>query len=126
MAKPTPNLDLLRRVLRQIDSDPDRWNQYTWGCRAAAPQCGTSYCVGGWACVLAKQSLVWDESQAYHVERDGKHCDIHDVARDLLGLTGLEADTLFDCHNKRGDIEHIAQRIAARAGEPLWPEEARP
>lgn len=91
MTEPTPNLPLLRAVLAQIDAHPERWNQKDYATRG---ECGTAFCVAGWAVHLTHPT-------------------------EELGLSRYEADRLFRSSNSRGEVQYLAEQIAARAGESL-------
>lgn len=115
---PIPNLPLLRRVLRQIDSDPKHYNQKNW---RSNTECGTAYCVGGWACVLSGETIEYSPDGVMSVNGDPLR-PVGPVATELLGLKYDEMPALFFGNNTREDVERVAHQIAARAGEPLWPE----
>jgi hypothetical protein len=114
MTEPTPNLPLLRKVLEQITAAPETWDQSAW---AATTPCGTAMCVAGHAAALT--------GHTFRFESDGKAGDTTDgrlisaVAIEELGLTLYESDELFDSRNGLADLQRIAGRIAARAGEVL-------
>jgi hypothetical protein len=116
--EPRPNLELLRKVLRHIDAHPEEYDQGNFAVRT---ECGTAYCIAGHACVMSGFRFKWHKnmeqsaSLACGVGADPK-------ATELLGLTDGEAEYLFDPENDREGIEDLAMEIAARAGEPLWPE----
>jgi hypothetical protein len=113
--EPKPNLDLLRRVLKQIDEHPETWDQRAWASKGG---CGTAFCVGGWASYLAgyKPKINPGWTTAWETVDDE---EIEDVARRELSLSYEEAFYLFDSKNTRDDLQRIAQSIAARAGETL-------
>jgi hypothetical protein len=113
--EPKPNLDLLRKVLRHIDIDREHWYQLWW---KKETTCGTAYCVGGWGCVLSGRKFAEDDLEYLD---DGT--PVIDCAQELFGLTDNETVDLFHSCNSREDVENVANQIAARAGEPLWPEE---
>lgn len=69
------NKQLLEKVADRIEAEPERWNQAHF---RSVRECGTTYCIGGWACVLS-DSLWQDE----------------EIAKELLGLTRNEADFVF-------------------------------
>lgn len=133
MSEPKPNLPLLRRVLKQIDAEPKRWNQLYWA--TETPNCGTAFCIGGWACELDGQNILFgynesSEAKASFVSSDDEDTDgselIKEAAERILGLNSDESYRLFKPNNFREDVEQIAHEIAARAGEPLWPETEAP
>jgi hypothetical protein len=125
--EPKPNLDLLRRVLRQIDDDPKSWNQSYW---ATKSDCGTAYCFAGWACVLSDNQIDWSRRTVTWSDDvivamsvvDGD--TIGTKAMHALRITQGEAQDLFRQFNTREHLDIECQAIARRAGEPLWPEAA--
>lgn len=126
MPEPKPNLELLRRVLRQIDEHPETWEQSDY---ATKTQCGTRYCVAGHAVAMNGIEMQWrqgDYPDQEYAMRTTSQVEIFCEAQERIGLTDYEADKLFNASNSRADLERIATQIADRAGEPLWPEEATP
>src|SRR5580700_5304492 len=120
--EPRPNLELLRSVLRQIDAQPETWNQE----HIAIPtSCGTAYCVAGWGVILAGHQIRFD-ADGNAILDDDPWASIWVCAVDEFGIDEDEAWGLFYSDNTRDDIERLATEIAARAGEPLWPEDKTP
>lgn len=89
----------------------------------AKVSCGTSGCVAGWATHLAGDKYVIYsgdkdyESDVYYpsyvVTRGGKVKEIEDRAQKLLGLTGNEADVLFDaCPSTSETLDTLDRLIA--------------
>lgn len=109
---PKPNLDLLRRVLQQIDDHPDTWNQ---DCYARKTACGTQFCIAGHAAVMSGFKVKFAEKSDFADNYE----EIPAIAREALGLTGSESNALFCPVYGREDIQRIAHEIAARAGEKL-------
>lgn len=91
MDEPLPNLDLLDRVIRQIKAEPERWNQHWW-VNWQGPGGVSRHCIGGWAIVLSGLKFDMDDT-ADEESVDGRNPT--DVATELLGLTGIEASSLF-------------------------------
>jgi hypothetical protein len=104
---PTPNLQLIRRVLNHIDTHPETWTQSRWYERTP---CGTAHCVGGWA-------LAFNGNTGRLVFLS--HSVARSMAQQALGLTGREARALFNGGNSRADVQRTAEAVAARAGERL-------
>lgn len=131
---PIPNMPLLRKTLAFIDEHPHAHDQTDWGYdflaeealrQVEAPVCGMPMCVSGWAQVLAGEEYVQGPLKG----------------QELLGLTDAETDALFietltipvsianlpsdEEYNiaypreVRANIQRVAERIAARAGERL-------
>lgn len=118
--EPRPNLPLLRKVLDHIDAHPEEYDQAVW-----VNACGTAFCVAGHALRLEGHAIelrreemdgVFPRDNTY---LDGELVNIHDAARDALGLTNEEAYLLFDENNSRYAVQYTATDIAARAGERL-------
>lgn len=121
--RPKPNLELLKRVLRQIDDYPELWNQELW--RDTEWWCGTSYCVAGWAVKLSGGEWEKKDESMYlvAVPEDGPEAmrwgftTVATRAQRLLGLTASERYALFHGDNTREDVEAVAGRIRLRAFE---------
>lgn len=99
-------------VLDQIDAHPETWEQRSY-------RCGTGMCFAGWTTQLA--GLPWrsDDLAAFQnhwldtvtlddsVLIDGQHLPAHDAARDVLGLSYDNADTLFASYNDMDDLREL-------------------
>lgn len=70
---------LMEAVADMIEAHPERYDQQQW---KVETECGTAYCLAGWACQIALGRLPW---------RNG----VAATARDLLGLTDGERYNLF-------------------------------
>jgi hypothetical protein len=120
MTDPKPNLDLLRKVLKQIDEHPETWRQ---SAIAKRTPCGTAYCVAGHAALMSGHEFDWPEMNktlnACWADNTVDGEEIWDVGRRELGLTSDEAANLFFARNTRECVQVHAQEIAARAGETL-------
>jgi len=120
-ARPKPNLELLRQVLRQIDDEPNLWIQDRW--RDVDNWCGTAYCVAGWAVALTGGQWEDDgDDDGYLIavpedESPLPYVTVAMRARRLLGLTQVETAALFRGDNTREEVEAIAGRIRLRAFE---------
>lgn len=77
------NVALLQRTLEMIELNPERWDQDHW---VSTTECGTTYCLAGWAYVLAT-GVEFDELH----EPEG----IFEQAQAALGLTEQQAYDLF-------------------------------
>ncbi len=97
----TINVELLRKVVDQMRSEPDRWTQKDWG-RA----CDTAHCFGGWVLVLGGKAAVLDEPETEPL--------VEGVAQ-LLGLHYEQADDL--CYTGMGDtLERYIERLTEYTG----------
>ena len=117
---PTPNLPLLRKVLAHIDAHPEEWDQEFCGYRSL---CRTYACVAGHALILSGEPLDWSRGSLRGLRTVLPVRTflprVLDDAEQLLGLTPLESRDLFRGVNDRADVQRVAERIAARAGEAL-------
>lgn len=121
---PIPNLPLLRKVLDHIDAHPEEWNQAAW---MTETTCGTACCIAGHAIVfdgthtltVANDDVLVDGVSMVRGEDGRWHDAAAIVGAKVLGLTEDEAGDLFHGWNGRADVQHFAERIAARAGERL-------
>lgn len=98
------NVELLRKVVEQIEADPASWDQDAWIDNTG---CKTTFCIAGWTCVLAgmvslEGKLTSDGAQyinRYHGygfgNWDPRIIPWPTMARDLLGLSDGQADALF-------------------------------
>jgi len=114
---PAPNVKLLNRILDIIETDPDHWDQETW---VTETPCGTAYCFAGWAVHLNgyKFHPGWDlslnTSDEVYKDNEKESIYIQDVAQEILGLTLLEATTLFSSWRTLDDIRAVVAHIIAR------------
>lgn len=81
--RPQVNEAFLREVLAFIELHPELWDQNDW---MRETPCGTTYCLAGWACVLADNPVM---------DSATRRVDIPVEATRLLGLTGQQAWELF-------------------------------
>jgi hypothetical protein len=102
------NTELLERTMQQIMDHPELHAQYTWV--GETTECGTAMCFAGWACVLhgykvearAQGTWIYDRNQTVPIPA---------TARRLLGLTGMEASTLFDGNNTRPMLQAMVKDL---------------
>lgn len=81
------NIPLLKRIQRQIDKSPDL---FLMDCTGQKRECGTAYCIAGWACVLSGVPLSFEE------DPDGvRSFEGMEKAEDLLQISNLQGDNLF-------------------------------
>lgn len=114
MSKPKRNAALLRKVGRFIEEHPHRYVQGAW-------HCGSKMCVAGTAALLCDRFVGWDrEDEDVACVRISKETvgreDVSDLAREELGLSFDEADTLFG-----PDWEPVGEgRLATRVKKALY------
>lgn len=139
-------LPLLRKIMEIIKSEEHRknWNQKQWG-EARLPggsmdhsefymsfnpnqppvECGTAYCVAGWAAHLTGAKMNWHPATAYDDETDthriiGYRAEsvvgddeqtINSYAREVLEVGEYTSSRLFDAYNTIEDLEGIVDDI---------------
>jgi hypothetical protein len=93
------NKELMREVLAQVTSHPEEWSQSTWGKKT---ECGTTFCIAGWACILSGWKPAELASGPYPigsgidlVEKDGVTRHIEILGAELLELDSNQAEALF-------------------------------
>lgn len=126
---PTPaQVDRLRRELEFLTTYPERHDQGTWYRlpRPAAVDaepgadwtCGTAGCLAGWTALHADHEPYLDAGGVVTDEYvvapgDGPVEDrlvgVHELARDLLGLTYEQGDALFSGDNNLRDLWEYAR-----------------
>ena len=129
--KPALNVELLQLVLKTIEADQSHWNQ-NYYCQVAGRRernakgqlfypitCHTAFCFAGWAVQLGSQETpVWADS--YYLFAD-QHDDPGDVcggligasarAKNLLGLSYDQSESLFYAGNNINDLKEIVNRV---------------
>lgn len=141
MSKRKPNAYLLKRIYYYIVEHPESWLQKTYAANKSYwlfPEknvCGTAFCVAGHALVLTGHKPIFTqdlpelgltnaEADVWAAEvtgrflnnRNGKLVDAEKRAAKVLGLTAVQASSLFDADN---DIETIKELIEEIIGENL-------
>lgn len=135
------NNELLDKVMDQIESHRDRWDQGYWRTPEAevADQdgrpylpvdCHTSFCFAGWACQLGPQKAVWYNNSLLYADEHDLADDFDRVrwlrddieviwpsyrARRLLGLDHQQAETLFATDMSIWDLKYYVSQIKAGA-----------
>jgi len=82
------------------------FNQGVWLMNRDNYNCDTVGCIAGWAVSLFGES-TFDETTRYMT--------IDDRAKELLGLSRIEANELFDSHADRPGLHDITPKQAAQA-----------
>ncbi len=84
----TINVPLMREIADAIEDQPNRYHQQAYRKKL---DCGTAYCIAGWAVELA-DNAAWCTTNVDvifgcdKVNVDGGLCDIQKAGADLLGL----------------------------------------
>lgn len=86
-------------VLAQIDAEPELWEQRSWSIETA---CGTAYCFGGWAVVLAGGTVV-------DGRLDDQGCSLSDMATLLLGLDPAIEKYIYATCNDRQALDEFVE-----------------
>lgn len=116
------NLELLNRVHKQIETQPDTWNQALWIQQA---DCGTTACVAGWASLLSG----WEPANQHPafgvdmVEKQARRLHVQEAAWGELGLNEEQAAYLFNEYRTRKQIDRFVER--ANAGQDPVPQSWR-
>lgn len=97
----TFNQVLAAEVLELIRQFPEQHDQYNWSTdydRNPVKSCGTKACIAGWVAAAQGKTLrqVEDELDAFE--------SIPDYARDQLGITNEQADTMFHTYDNDGAL----------------------
>lgn len=124
MTEQSYNTDLLMQVREKIVNEPEKHEQSRWARAFSDPRkggdCGTAYCVAGWAAVLDGQKLAWiafGDFWEASVLIGG--VGISPYAMETLGLSMNEARRLFAGDNPRTHVLSMLDRLieAGKNGE---------
>lgn len=99
-------------VLAQIEAHPKTWQQLWW---SENTDCGTAYCMAGWACVLGGLKF-----KSYDTVTGDLWAPI--AATDLLGVVGRNVignGNLFDANNTLDDLYRISADLMGIAEQVL-------
>ena len=101
------NLANYKRVLAQIEAEPETWDQWSWHKLAWKSPCGTAHCFAGLAEIFA--------TGADPAKMDGrgttyaKMTMTQKIAREYLGITEGQAIWLFDAARTLDDFRQVAE-----------------
>lgn len=137
MERITAVLDHIKTLPNAVELNLDNnyavpmWDQRKW---IAIPDntmpegsCGTAGCFAGWAVMMfvPEFKLDWDDEcpnpyreMVDNIIVDGESIPIEEMARQLLGLNGFEADALFDWSNDLEVIENVIDKIGRGVYDP--------
>jgi hypothetical protein len=111
------NIEKLEAVLGQIKAHPEQHNQREW---AERNECGTSYCLAGWAVVLEGHEILWDEvAEGVYcaLDENGNIDSIKRLAGRILDLSPYQRAQIFYRYNTVDDIELMTKNLAN--GNPI-------
>lgn len=88
------NVELLTKVMEHIEGNPEEHDQSQW---ARQTECGTKYCFAGHTVFMSGWTPEFDEDStaAFCVSGDNEQRCIESLAKELLGLSGYQAERLF-------------------------------
>jgi hypothetical protein len=138
------NADLLRRVVKRIERDLDTWDQRYWANRASmtdmewereeisdaeetfvdqySAPCGTTFCLAGHTIMEAGEKVRFkfgfDEASTC-LTAEGERVPIPQRAKELLGLSQVQADILFGSRAGGDDFDYMKQIITRLTGVKL-------
>ena len=103
MTTPTMNDDLFDRVIQRIDADPDAFDMTTW---LEERSCGTVGCFAGHTVLELGYRSSW-AGAGYCIKDDlegfeSYSVNVSEVARNALGLTTDESESLFEAYDEVG------------------------
>lgn len=117
------NIELLDRIIAQIEAHPELWDQGTW---ARPTECGTAYCVAGWVAELtlplplAIRNAVIDTEFVDFRDASGAGHDWDTYGREALGLNGDQAEEMFASSNDLTRIKAMRDALAHDPNATLW------
>lgn len=89
------NTELFEKIAAQIEEQPWRYDQETWGEELRGQHlCTTAHCIAGWALMLSGYTFDVDDECFYDPNREEVSDEALEAA-DLLGLNLQEAKRLF-------------------------------
>jgi hypothetical protein len=116
------NIELLDKIIAQIEAHPELWDQKTWA-RPADSGCGTAYCVAGWAAELTLPGplkIHTGEFTGDFTDANGVEHDWRDYGREALGLQYFQVDPLFSGANTLDRIKELRDALAANPNVDLY------
>lgn len=110
MTAPTVNTELLLKIYDKVSAEPEAWDQGNWGQQT---ECGTTYCIAGWACVLSGLDVQFTCAPGIAAVRAGG-LPVAFRAADLLNLDEYQAYDLF--YDTGNDLAEFAEKIQRFTG----------
>lgn len=116
------DIEKLDLIIKNIETFPKQHMQWDWGRKT---ECGTAFCVAGWAAQLDHAELQWFDSDEGGQQAlktvDGLFPGVYGATS--LGLTTRQADQLFDENNSVATIKAMRDALSADPdvhGDALW------
>lgn len=114
----TVNRELLRETMDYILAHPEHHKQTAWAFRPA-PDCETSYCFAGAACILSGYEFDFAQADSLPGYIGGGEVTwflttgerIRDAARHRLGLDDVTAAWLFAANNDLAELKGYVDEI---------------
>lgn len=112
---PDLNVELIRRVRKHVVAYPERHNQ----CSFKSP-CGVTQCVAGWALTFSGYASEFDGDGDFPCwfwfDHNGREVVPDTAAREVLGLTEIEANVLFFRMNEVDVVRMLDNLLAGKRG----------
>ena len=101
------NLENYKRVLAQIEAQPETWDQWSWHTPAWRSPCGTAHCFAGWSEIFATGAdpAKMDGDAWTHANI----CTTKERAIEYLGITTAQANWLFRTDRTLDDFRRVAE-----------------
>jgi len=106
------DIEKLDLIIKNIETFPKQHMQWDWGRKS---ECGTAFCVAGWAAQLDHAALEWYEPDGRGDQALKSAGGLYpgDYAADSLGLNADQAYQLFDEGNSVANIKAMRDALAA-------------
>lgn len=104
----TVNVPLMLKTLDHIHEHPEEYDQREWATRTA---CGTKACFAGTAVRIAGYDFEFSYEDHDDTDKLTNGQFVRDVARQELGLTGVESAALFYGGNTLKEVEDLVKLI---------------
>lgn len=107
---PNPDHAEIAAIIGIAEANPDGWDQDAYAHRT---DCGTAYCVAGWACHRRGWSMAWDTFGYANeiIKGNGQTERIEIAAARILGLSDDQAEVLFAGYNSLDNLKRIAKDL---------------
>lgn len=115
MADPVPNVELLDRTLAYIEEHPEEWDQKEWVCGSTACFAGNALLLEGLERIRTSNGRLLSRTDL-QVPSTGASVEIAETAKCALGLTDMQARTLFAGFNNMAALRQMVANI--KVGRP--------